>query len=302
MNVRINSLKVFVDLAASGSFSETAARHDLTQPAVSQQIGGLEAEFGTQLVERSRRRFRLTPAGEALLQTASKVLSEFDSLKSRMGGLHQSAHGELMMATTSSLGIEWLPRLIAGLKAEHPHLTLTADYQPGSRITADLAGNVADFALVPCPEADPRFESVILAEETFCFVSTPVLRQPGQSPGLSKLPFVAYAPDHPTWNLVQQNLLELNYTSAPILQFEHPETVLKAVHATRGFTCVPAGNVTEALASGELIELFPDRPRVIRQICALFLKQRLNHPMVKTLHRFLEKLSKERPSSELVTT
>lgn len=288
--MRITSLKVFVDLAESGSFGVAAERNGISQPAVSQQIGGLEEEFGASLVERSRRRFRLTPAGEAVLATAHKVLNEVDALKSRVSDLNQVLRGELQVATTSGLGVEWLPKITAALHAQHPHITIEPIYRPSARIAIEVAGNVADFALVPCPEEDARFETLILAQEPFCFVASPALVHPGKSPLLARLSYVAYTPDAPTGHLVQRALQEHGYEREPVLQFEHPDMVLKAVHATQGFTCLPVVAVAEQLASGELVELFADRSKVVRQIGAIFLKQRMHLPMIRAVHDHLQTL------------
>ncbi len=285
--MRITSLKVFVDLAESGSFSETASRNGITQPAVSQQIGGLEEEFSAQLVERSRRRFRLTPAGEALRQTAHEMLQAIEALKVRMAELEQHVSGDLQVVTTSNLGVEWLPRLTAELQAQHPQIRLQTAYQPAGRIYADVAGNVADFALVACPKKDMRFETVILAEEHFHLVASPASGIRGKLLNITQQPFVAYTPDPATALLVQQALQEMNYHAAPTLQFEHPDTVVKAVRATNGFTWLPEATVMDALTTGELVEIFPEQIRVIRPIAAIFQKQRSNHPMLKVVREFL---------------
>jgi len=297
MNVRITSLKVFVDLAETGSFSETASHHGISQPAVSQQIGGLEEEFSAPLVERSRRRFRLTPAGEALLQTAKHVLTELDSLKIQIANLKQNFSGAMLMATTSHLGIEWLPRLETALRASYPHISLEASYRPAGRVYADVIGNVADFALVTCPVEDDRYETVVLAEEPFLFVTS---TRPGRSKtalDLKKMPFVAYAADTPTAGLVQRKLQELDFHAAPILHFDHPDSVLKALQATHGFTCLPLATVKGALAAGELMELFPDRPKTVRRVAAVFLKQRMDQPVLQAFRGFLETFAQQQPDN-----
>lgn len=288
MNIRINSLKVFVDLAESGSFSATAARHGLSQPAVSQQIGGLEEEFATQLVERSRRRFRLTPAGEALLQTAREILQEINSLKAKMTDLAVCIRGELQMVTTSNLGVEWLPRLAAGLQAEHPHIQLETVYCPSNRVYAEVIGNVADLALVACPREDERLISVIIAKETFSFVTVASNGRSIKAKEQKKLPFIAYAPDPPTEELSCQAARKLNLPVNPALRFEHPDTVIKAIQATKGFSCLPRAAIQDAFISGDLVEIFTEQPKIVREIAVVFQKQRKHHPLLKAVHDFLE--------------
>src|ERR1700741_4143332 len=65
-------LKVFRVVATHLNFSRAAEELLLTQPAVTQQIKGLEDEFGVQLFDRTGGRITLTPAGRALLPYAEK--------------------------------------------------------------------------------------------------------------------------------------------------------------------------------------------------------------------------------------
>ncbi|XOV72131.1 MAG: LysR family transcriptional regulator [Verrucomicrobiota bacterium] len=70
--MQIQSLKVFSDLAETESFTKAAQINGITQSAVSQQIGSLEKQFETLLIERSKKKFRLTREGNVLYGTASK--------------------------------------------------------------------------------------------------------------------------------------------------------------------------------------------------------------------------------------
>ena len=70
--MQIESLKVFCDLTETGSFTKAAQINGITQSAVSQQVGSLEKQFDTLLIERSKKKFRLTREGNALYETASK--------------------------------------------------------------------------------------------------------------------------------------------------------------------------------------------------------------------------------------
>ncbi len=71
----LESLRLFVDLAETKSFSKTAERNFMSQSAVSQRIRSLEQEFGYVLVERGKGRpgAHFTEAGGRLLSAAFLV-------------------------------------------------------------------------------------------------------------------------------------------------------------------------------------------------------------------------------------
>ena len=77
-------LLVFSTLAGCLSFSETARRLGISQPAVTKHIATLEAEIGAALFVRYGRSVALTDKGRTLKQAADKVLdayAEIENLK-----------------------------------------------------------------------------------------------------------------------------------------------------------------------------------------------------------------------------
>src|SRR6476659_1158797 len=66
--MQIESLKVFCDLAETESFTKAAQINQITQSAVSQQISSLEKQFKSLLIERSKKKFRITREGQILYE------------------------------------------------------------------------------------------------------------------------------------------------------------------------------------------------------------------------------------------
>ena len=292
--MRITSLRVFVDLVESQSFSEAANRNGISQPAVSQQIGSLEEAFATSLVERSRRRFRLTPAGEALFDTAKEVLQSVDCLKDRIAKLEQNVQGRLLVVTSANLAIEFIPLLNQRLQTKYPDIALEVVYQPMSRLFADIAGNVADFGLIACPKEDARFEYVTLMEERLRFVAAAGtgLREKELKDNLR--PFISYSPDATTAALIDKQLQDQGINVNPTLEFEHPETVKKALIATNGFSCLPEVQITQELASGQLVIMRGLMEPMVRRMCAVFSKQRQSNAALKVIQEFLREISAQK--------
>ena len=82
--MQIESLKVFCDLAETESFTKAAQINEVTQSAVSQQISSLERHFKSLLIERSKKRFRLTREGQVLYDYAKQMIATYDGLHSRL--------------------------------------------------------------------------------------------------------------------------------------------------------------------------------------------------------------------------
>ena len=74
--MQIESLKVFCDLAETESFTKAAQINEVTQSAVSQQISSLERLFKSLLIERSKKKFRLTREGQVLYDYSKQIIAD----------------------------------------------------------------------------------------------------------------------------------------------------------------------------------------------------------------------------------
>jgi DNA-binding transcriptional LysR family regulator len=72
--MELGELRVFVTVATEHSFSRAAVKLCRTQPAVSQALRRLEDDLGERLIDRSTKHATLTPAGDALLPEAIRLL------------------------------------------------------------------------------------------------------------------------------------------------------------------------------------------------------------------------------------
>src|ERR1700689_5217795 len=60
------------------SFTKAAETAGLTQSAITRQIQGIENSLGLQLLERTTRTVRVTPAGEFLYREAARLLGDVE--------------------------------------------------------------------------------------------------------------------------------------------------------------------------------------------------------------------------------
>lgn len=77
---KIHAMQLFIKVAELESFSRAADFFALPKGSVSRQIQALEHQLGTQLLQRTTRRVKLTPEGMTYYQRAKDVLSNLSEL------------------------------------------------------------------------------------------------------------------------------------------------------------------------------------------------------------------------------
>ncbi|MDW2740849.1 LysR family transcriptional regulator [Atlantibacter subterraneus] len=102
MNIELRHLRYFVAVAEELHFGRAAARLNISQPPLSQQIQILEAQIGAKLLARTNRSVSLTAAGAQFLADSRQILSQVEAAAVRAARLHQGETGELRIGFTSS--------------------------------------------------------------------------------------------------------------------------------------------------------------------------------------------------------
>ena len=118
MNLR--HLQTFVCIAEAGSIARAGARLNVSQPAASRQLLGLEADLGVRLFDRIGRRLRLTSEGEDLLRQSRRLLMEADSLDARARALRGGHTGILRVGATPMVIETTLSAFLSRYRRRHP--------------------------------------------------------------------------------------------------------------------------------------------------------------------------------------
>jgi LysR family hydrogen peroxide-inducible transcriptional activator len=76
--MELDQLRYVIAVAESGNFTRAAARANISQPSLSQQIINLEKELGHKLFHRLGRKAVLTEAGTVFIERARRILFEVE--------------------------------------------------------------------------------------------------------------------------------------------------------------------------------------------------------------------------------
>ena len=171
--MQIESLKVFCDLAETESFTKAAQINNVTQSAVSQQISSLERQFKSLLIERSKKKFRLTREGQVLYDYSKQIIQTYDSLFSKLQEIKDIVSGTIRVATIYSVGLHDLPPYLKKFLKAYPTVKVHVEYRRSNQVYDDVMGNVVDLGLVAYPNKDPKLEVVPLRKDMLVLICHP---------------------------------------------------------------------------------------------------------------------------------
>lgn len=138
-----DKLRVFHAVAEAGSFTRAGDALNLSQSAVSRQIGALEESLQVPLFHRHARGLVLTEQGEILLKTVHEILARLNVVEARVIESKERPRGPLRLTTTIAFGSIWLAPRLKEFLEDYPDievsLVLTDEELDLSMRQADIA-------------------------------------------------------------------------------------------------------------------------------------------------------------------
>lgn len=136
-------MRYVVAVAETNSFTRAAERCLVVQSALSHQIARLERELGARLFERTSRRVRLTPAGEAFLPAARQCLEAAERAAAEVAAAVGEIRGRLTVGVIPTVAAVDIPAALRDFHERYPQVRI------GLRVGAseDLAELVREGAI-----------------------------------------------------------------------------------------------------------------------------------------------------------
>ena len=157
-------LKHLIELATSGSFSQSASKLHLTQPALSRSIKALEDELGSSLFDRMGRKNELTPFGTHIVQRARILVDEANELRQTSRRLQQGEIGPLRVGLGSGPGAMLMTPLLMLMATEHPQAHIDISRGSTTLLVQALRDRLLDALVLDIrslqPSADLKVEAL----------------------------------------------------------------------------------------------------------------------------------------------
>ena len=210
----LDAFDALTALAEHGTMSRAGTALRITASSVSKRIATLEAELGTELLERDGRRVRLTAAGRRLVAEGTPHAA---ALRALAADTLAEASGLLRIAVSESILASWGPALLRAATDSLPGVRLRMATHRAP-VCVDLVRSAeARVALVPAPsDLAPDLHTLQVATEEMTIVPAGLSRR-----GLGRakrIDVLTIEPASGTWRAVRRQLGALRRAGGPELR------------------------------------------------------------------------------------
>ncbi|WP_433345312.1 LysR family transcriptional regulator [Microtetraspora malaysiensis] len=155
--MELQQLRYVIAVAETNNFTRAAERCRVVQSALSHQIAGLERELGARLFERTSRRVRLTPAGEAFLPGARECLEAADRARAEVAAASGEVRGRLAVGAIPTVAAVNLPVALRDYRRRYPRVHITLASAGSEDLIERVRRGDVDVAFLGLPpRAEPK--------------------------------------------------------------------------------------------------------------------------------------------------
>jgi DNA-binding transcriptional LysR family regulator len=258
LRITPQQLRAFESAARLLSVTRAAQELHVTQPTVSVQLRELSHAIGEPLFETVGRQMRLTPSGDALLQTTAELTDCWQRFESNMADMHGLVRGRLRIAAVTTAEY-FVPDLLGPFAAEYPGVDIELAVENRDRIVARLQRGSDDLAVMMMPPQELDLESLPFMDNPLVVIARTDHPLRGKRIGLKRLEqerWLMREPGSGTRMAAEQEFATTGFLPQVSMSLGSNEAIKHAVAAGLGIAIVSrlaaASALQEARSPGDL--------------------------------------------------
>ncbi|MET0774997.1 MAG: LysR family transcriptional regulator [Pseudomonas mandelii] len=287
------SMRFFLAVAQSGSFTAAAELLDTNTTNVSKAISALEARLHTRLINRTTRRLALTEAGVRYLERCEKILDDVREADEEAGTAQTLPVGRLKIHTMSAIGNHYVIDAIARYREIHP--TVMFDLTLTNRVP-DLLEEGFDMSIVLARDLpDSGFVAQRLGITYSILCASPAYvakRGLPQSPGElcehECLRIVNTVMPAENWTFEGPEGMETITIPVSPFHINTADGMTIAIRKGMGIGIQPIASAVDGLRAGTLVRVLPEYRLEELNLFAIYPSRKFVDAKIKTWVEFLK--------------
>lgn len=259
--MNLEELEIFVDVAQRSSFALVASERNLAPSSVSRAIASLEDKLGIRLFHRTTRKVSLTEAGQSYLNTILPLIEDLKAAAENAYDVQAKPKGVIRLTSSVTFGNQALMPIIHEFMEQYPDIEL--EYVLTDRVI-DLVSERIDIAIRHGKLKDSSFIASKLFSTCYRIVASPsYIEKHGQ-------PVLPQDLEHRQclifdWPIFRQKWKfkhkDGTFEEVPVVgryRMTNGSALREMALRGTGVSMLVNWLVDDAIAKGDLIDLFPD--------------------------------------------
>ncbi|HLV83378.1 MULTISPECIES: LysR family transcriptional regulator [Devosia] len=253
--LRILDMVTFIALARHRHFGRAAAELHTTQPAISIRLAAMEEEFGCRLIDRTGRKFSLTPGGQKVLDTFQAILSSYEGLKSELADDTALTPKVVRIGAIDSVSATWMTPFVEALHEAAPTLKIELTVEGTKNLIDGMNKGEFDviFALDPAIGDDFRsFTSCVLQ---MTWAGSPKIIDPDRSysvDDLASLPIITFPKNTPPYRMIAPYFQDEQVLASKLTSSNSLYSIISLLIDGFGVGAIPTVTIRRELKMGLL--------------------------------------------------
>lgn len=169
--MEIHKFEIFLSLASTLNYSETAVKMYTTQSNISKQILALEKDLGVSLFVRAHRKINLTPAENILIPYARKLLHDYEAMQIKLEDYKDEQNLTLQLRTIPTMPNYLSFTYVSEFFQKHPEVHLILKEEESNRLLTSLRQDQCDLIFARTFNfVEDGFERIVTERDKFVAV------------------------------------------------------------------------------------------------------------------------------------
>ena len=289
--MHLEALSIFCDVVRHQSFSRGATASAVSQSAASQTVRQIEKQLGTELIDRSKRPWRLTDEGKIFFKGCQEIVERYHELQDAIRRRQQPTGYTVRLASIYSIRLNELSAYVERFQASVPGADIEVAYMHPDQVYEQVINDQCDLGLISFANPGRELTAIRWEDQTMvmaCLPSHPLAsltKAADVNPrDLSGEAFVTFDRGLPVRKEIDRFLRRHDADVKVVAEFDNIENIKQAVEDGAGIAILPEPTLRREIEGMRLVKI-PLRPGpgaspLVRPVSILHRRGRRLNPAV----------------------
>ena len=306
--MHLEALSIFCDVVRHQSFSRGAIASSVSQSAASQAVRQIEKQMGAQLIDRSKRPWRLTDEGKIFFKGCQEIVERYRELQDAIRQRQQPSGYTVRLASIYSIRLNDLSGYVERFQASVPGTDVDVAYMHPDQVYDQVLNDQCDLGLISFANPGRELTAIRWEDQAMVVACLPKHRFASHTAAADLKPsdlageaFVSFDRGLPVRKEIDRFLRRHNADVRVVAEFDSIENIKQAIEDGAGIAILPEPTLRREVEGMTLVTIplrpGPDSLPLVRPVSILHRRGRRLNPAVTAFISLLVPERGHRPST-----